>query len=210
MKKLKLLIAAIIVFTMLFSCKKLDACIAAPQTVEIGQTATLTSCSINADQYEWIMGDGMKYYDKDVTHTYQNTGDYYVELKATKGNKQSAETQLVKVVDQNYKFSGTYTVQSNCEGGTSSYVVTIETLGTSQIRINNFMNMGWQITGNVSGSDVSLLVKNGLQDPAGDLYDFDGGYGTINGNVLTLDWTIDDINYNNFVGVYNCGATLTK
>ena len=193
------------------SCKKPDACINAPSDwVEVGTSIEMSSCSINADEYEWNMGDGSELTTESINHTYQNTGVYTIELTAIKGRKESKTSKAINVVGPNYKFQGTWSVNENCDGNLDYYDVTIDASGTNQIIIHNFLNAGLTVSGTVNGTSVTLNPQNGLMDQSGDYLDLVSGFGTLNGNTLSISWTVSDVNYGNWFGVMSCSATYAN
>lgn len=209
MKNLVKLSVAAILILMVQSCKKPTACITSSNWVEVNQPIQLNSCSIDSKDFEWNFGDGSKAFGSSTSHVYTQIGDYSVELKAKKGNKTDQELKSINVVGPNYKFNGTYNVVENCGGGDFNYQNSIESIGDYQIKINNFLGLGWTVYGTVNGNNFQLTPQNALQY-LGQYYDFNGGSGYINGNTITMNYAIDDINYANIDGWIDCGATLTK
>lgn len=204
----KLSVAAILIL-MVQSCKKPSACITANDWVEVNQPLQLNSCSIDAKEYQWDFGDGATASGKSTSHVYNQIGSYSVQLSASNGTRSNEKSKSVMVVGPNYKFNGTYNVVENCGFGNSYYNVTIESIGNDQIKITNFLNFGWTIYGQVSGDNAILQEQIGLSQ-GGYYYDFDGGTATINGNTITMTYSVDDLNYANLEGWIDCGATLTK
>lgn len=207
MKNLFIYLAATLITVSVTSCKKPESCINAPAIVEVGQSATFTSCSINADQYKWSMGDGTFITSQTATYTYSNPGIYQVSLTASKGSKDNTTSIPVQVVSSGYKFIGNYTANDDCIG---SHAITIQELGNTQIRILNFADQGWTVTANVSGNNFQIVPQYGLWDTWGEQYDLLSGSGTINGNMITFDFTLSDIPYLNAAGMFQCSGTYQK
>lgn len=197
-------------FVMLSSCKKPEACISSADTVEVSTPIEMSSCSINAKDYEWNMGDGTKLSGSNISHTYNNTGVYQVELIAGKGNKESKAYKTINVVGPNAKFVDTWTVNEDCDGGLDFYTLTIEAQGDNQILIHNFLNANVTVSGTVTGNNITLNPQNGLVDGSGDMFDLLSGSGTLNGNTVSISYSVSDVNYGNWFGLMSCTATYTR
>ena len=53
--------------------------------------------SKNAESYEWSFGDGTTSTEAAPTHTYDESGNYLVQLKATKGNKTVMSEERIQI-----------------------------------------------------------------------------------------------------------------
>lgn len=107
------------------------------------------------------------------------------------------------MVDDREKFLGTYQAADQCSiTGVDNYSVTITAgAGPNEVNISNF----WDVTTNpttatVSGDEITIP----RQDPDNDQV-FASGSGTINGNVISLDFTMETA-----FGDDVCSSRMTK
>lgn len=98
-------------------------------------------------------------------------------------------------------FLGTYSVQENCvDTGADSYDFTITASGdnSTDIFIVNFFNIGAVVTATINGDNINIATQSG-----GTSGTF-AGDGTISGNTLTIDFTVNDVTND------NCTITAIK
>lgn len=189
------------------SCKKPVACIDAPEWVESGSSITIPNCSIDSKSYEWNMGDGTIYTSKEPVHTYQSYGYYMITLKANKGSKSNEVSSGIQVVGPAHKWSGSYSLIESCQFiGVDSYVMPIVKINETNIQLSNFLG-GATIDASCSGFNVTLIPKYNILDASGYTWDLISGSGTINGNSISLEYTISDQFHNNIYGSISCTTT---
>lgn len=90
-----------IVLISLTGCmKKPMACCEVPATGSKGQSITFNStCSMNAEKFEWDFGDGAKSANATATHIYTAAGTFTVKLTVTdmNGEKPDEVSQSIKI-----------------------------------------------------------------------------------------------------------------
>ena len=121
------------------------------------------------------------------------------------GCKKKEETKEFTNAD----YAGTWTVTDGCCSG--SFQITITASGASGVSITNFRKCsaaaGWNITGTVSGTTLSIPAQNVVSSSQGGPYKF-SGTGTLNSATsLSIPYTMADAS-GNFP--QNCTATCTK
>jgi hypothetical protein len=104
---------------------------------------------------------------------------------------------------------GTFTITSeNCtsSAGTQSDTYTMAVTGNTTLTINNFANQFNNIVATRNGTSITISSKSGVQDKSGNYWDLNGGSGTIawDGSTITFNYSFDDINYLNLIGMVNC------
>jgi hypothetical protein len=83
------------ILALTISCKKQpSACIDGPLTVELGESATYTSCSEHEGEIQWRFGSERSS-EKSFTPTFNSRGAYTIELNIKNGNKQ--DTKSIRV-----------------------------------------------------------------------------------------------------------------
>jgi hypothetical protein len=107
--------------------------------------------------------------------------------------------------EQRSKFLASYNVSESCNvSGNFNYIMTISTsaTGVSSVVLNNFFGVGASVTGNVSGTSITIPSQIVNVNSIGTTF---SGSGQVNGNILTLSYTI-------VVGADSetCTATCTK
>ena len=110
-------------------------------------------------------------------------------------------------IESRAKFLGTWTANDNCtSSGTPSYIVTISTSTTNaqSVRIANFWDAFQNaVNATITGNTINIP----LQEPDNDDFTVSGS-GTINGNTITLTYTVTDTSVGG--GTDNCSSTWTK
>jgi len=142
-----------------------SACIDPPSdTIRALAPSTFTSsCSApNITSYTWSFGDGSpSIHTPSATHTYASIGTYTVSLIVVTNGNSSTATRTVTVVHHAYTpqdFVGTYSVTDACQY-TVNYSETISISG-STATIANLGNHGTNLTGNISGSTITIPSQN--------------------------------------------------
>lgn len=105
------------------------------------------------------------------------------------------------------KFEGTWTTSDACsQSGNSSYLVTITAgTGITEVKITNFWDVFTNaVVATVDGTTISIAS----QQPDNDDF-FVTGQGTISGNTITWNYTIDDQGIPSS-GTDVCSSTWTK
>ncbi|MCB0662752.1 MAG: hypothetical protein KDC24_08430 [Saprospiraceae bacterium] len=118
------------------------------------------------------------------------------------GFEKDAQDSCVLVRD---KFIGTYQANENCNGsGNSSYALSIIAGNSNQeVLINNFWNyFSNRVVGTISENSITIPAQNSSDD----IFSVEGN-GTINGNALTLNFTITEISTGESE---TCNATWNK
>ncbi len=108
--------------------------------------------------------------------------------------------------EQRAKFVASYSVSENCNlTGNFNYTMTISNsaTGVSAVVINNFYGVGATVTGTVNGT--SLTIASQLVNVGSQAFTFSGS-GQVNGNILTLSYTVAD----GSGGSETCTSTCTK
>lgn len=193
-------------------CSKVvnSACIDAPaDTIRALSPFTFTStCSApNITSYTWSFGDGSpSIHTPSATHTYASTGTYTVSLIVVTNGNSSTATRTVTVVHHAYTpqdFAGTYSVSDACQS-TVNYNETITIFG-STATINNLGNHGTNVTGNITGSNITIPSQNFYT--SGSLIWTVSGSGSLseNDSTLNISFTSDSANVSN-----TCNALGTK
>lgn len=207
-------ISSIIVFN---SCRKEPlACFNADSyDVNIGQTVTFTSCSVDADKMKWDFGDGNTAEGNTVTHSYSAYGDYSVKHVAeTKNGKHSSVAYQTVKVNPIYAWVGTWNAASACGIGQANYTANISRLETDSIIISNFLGIGWGLHAFVMFTNTDLMFsQDAFADVNNKHYDV-FGQAQRTGNVISMTYNVNNSAYYAAEGVPwfsdNCTAVLTK
>ena len=89
-------------------------------TICEGQTVYFENLSIGADEYFWDFGDGNYSNDFSVSHTYFNTGNYFVQL-TTLEECSCKDSTLIEIIVEAPKTPEITCVTTICEGMNSTY-----------------------------------------------------------------------------------------
>ena len=215
----KITLSAICIFSIVAfnSCRKDPlACFNADSyDVNIGQTVTFTSCSVDADKLKWDFSDGTTAEGTTVTHSYATYGDYSVKHTAeTKNGKHSNVMYQTVTVNAIYVWVGTWDVASACGIGQASYTSQITRWNTDSITISNFLGLGWDLHALVMFTNTDLMFsQDAFADVNNKHYDI-YGQATRSGNVVSMTYAISNTAYYAAEGVPwfadNCTAVLTK
>lgn len=222
MKAINKLICFLAAITIILSsCQKEPvANISADKTeVEVNESVMFTNTTTDGVTYNWDYGDGTNSTDKEPVNSWSTAGTYNVKMTASSknGKKTDEATISIKVNDLNAKYLGTYTVSEiwssqTCGGGQQNYTMTI-TAGSSgtTVIISNFTHLFSNITGDVSDTKIIIPTQNGVTDGTGKTWDINSGSFIPNSpDVLTLDFSLNDISYANTCGSYGGTAEATK
>jgi hypothetical protein len=108
----------------------------------------------------------------------------------------------------NEKFAGTYNMLIGCG---DPHIMTVTLEGEKGINLNNFGDngQGWVLKATVSGNDITIPSQT-FSDGSGDLYV--SGSGSLSGNSITLQLSIEYSDYTNSANDYSldCSTTGTK
>jgi PKD repeat protein len=88
------------IIALLYSCgKKPEADFTwSPHNPKVGVEMQFTNISTNAKKYDWNFGDMSIGKDKDPSHTYNNSGDYIIDLTAHNGLSSDTKTVTITVI----------------------------------------------------------------------------------------------------------------
>jgi hypothetical protein len=107
--------------------------------------------------------------------------------------------------------SGDYSVVENCLGSAYHYDIMVSEI---ELNFTIFSLAQGQVTieGKRNGLSLVLHPESNVYGPNWEMWDFEGGSGTISadGKVLSLSYTFSDTNHGNFYGTIHCTATATK
>lgn len=117
-------------------------------------------------------------------------------------------------------FVGIYNISENfttetCGNGSDSYLMYINYYGNSksQVTINNLAGGIDNVLANINGNSLTIPTQLGKTSDDGstwDISDVGNSIGVLNGTVLTLNYVIDDLLYNNDCGEVNGECTGVK
>lgn len=94
----KLILLAFLILTITSCEKEPTSCFSASKTnVTVGEPVTFTSCSENANNYEWDFNDGVKVTGNPVTHAFSKKGEFKVKLKAYSKSGDKISEQIVTI-----------------------------------------------------------------------------------------------------------------
>ncbi|MCF8298234.1 MAG: PKD domain-containing protein [Saprospiraceae bacterium] len=68
-----------------------------PKNPKAGEEVQFTNLSINAKSYSWNLGDMNISSDKNPKHTYEDAGQYIIDLFASKGLRSDEKTVTITV-----------------------------------------------------------------------------------------------------------------
>jgi len=210
-KKTILAIAAIIAvlsISMISGCSKPDdnnptACFTADDSVFVDVPIQFTNCSQEAISYNWNFGDGGTSTDASPSHTYAANGNYIVTLTVTNAEGSNTTTRTVTAFSYtSADYAGSFAGPEVCtvNGTTPTYTAQVVANGTYGITINNFGNLGINVTATLLGNDFTIPS----QTHASILVN---GVGILNNNKQNLNYSYS---YNDGVNSENCVATLTR
>lgn len=102
------------------------------------------------------------------------------------------------------KFIGSYSVSESCQSGNYNFNfnITASSASVTSIIINNFYDIGINVTANISGTTVT--IPNQTVTQSGSALNVSGS-GQLNGNILTLTYTISSGSDSD-----SCTATCNK
>ncbi|MBX3164827.1 MAG: PKD domain-containing protein [Bacteroidetes bacterium] len=69
-----------------------------PQNPKAGQEMQFTNTSTDAKKYDWNLGNMKISSEKDPKNTYDNAGEYIIDLTAHNGVKSSTKTVTITVI----------------------------------------------------------------------------------------------------------------
>jgi PKD repeat protein len=134
--------------------------------VEIGEVITFKNTSLEADSYEWELGDGTKKTEKDITHAYSQTGTFKPKLTAfsPNGKKTAAAEGTVTVVGRNVKYVGTYNgaIASSVDQAVINVSVTADAGNLNRLNVvftgTEIPNMSATIGTNTNEFEFSIIT----------------------------------------------------
>jgi len=185
------------------ACALPTACFTADDSVFANLPIQFTNCSQQAISYNWNFGDGGTSTDASPSHTYATNGNYTVTLTVTNTAGSNTTTRTVTAFSYtNADYAGSFIGPELCtvNGTTPTYTAQVVANGTYGITINNFGNLGINVTATLLGNDFTIPS----QTHASILVN---GVGTLNNNKQNLNYSYS---YNDGVNAENCVATLTR
>lgn len=148
MKFLSFAFAGLFAFTLLSSCSKTpQACISVSKSVYlVGESASLSSCSVDAERVLWNFGDGSAESEgASVSHTFTQPGTYLVEMRAlSKKDKKWDRSSVIITVNS----------------AKTRYLTRIQ---LNSYNINNPSGTTWDVAPN---SNPDLIIEYGLDSSA--------------------------------------------
>lgn len=119
----------------------------------------------------------------------------------------------VKAEEENgtcISIAGIYSVTENC-GSIDNFTMSVGANGMD-LTISNFANNFNSISASRSGYSITIYPRSNIIDKTGKTWDLNGGSGTISsdGHTLNINYNLDDILYENSVGIINCSAMGVK
>ena len=97
---MKKIVSILFLFLFFSSCINDDlvSCIeVSSQEVKVNELITFTSCTDDADFYEWDFDDGEYSNDKNTTHSYTVSGEYIVNLYVENDFTSDVQSLTIKV-----------------------------------------------------------------------------------------------------------------
>lgn len=183
-----------------------SACIDAPSgTINAAKPFTFTSsCSApGITSYTWTFGDGSgSAYTASVTHTYASPGTYTVTLAVVTNGSASTTTRTVTVAPAVFTpqdFAGTYSAVDACLYPIT-YTETVTTTG-STATITNLGNHGTNVTGTISGGNITIHSQNFYTSGSYTWTVSGSGSLSANDTTLNISFTADSANYSNTCNV---------
>jgi PKD repeat protein len=182
------------------------ACIDAPSgTIYTARPFTFTSsCSDpGITSYSWTFGDGSaSVTTASVTHTYASSGTYTVTLIVVSNHVSYTTTRTVTVAPAVFTpqdFAGTYSVFDACQP-TVQYNETV-TVSGSTATIANLGNHGTNVTGAISGGNITIHSQNFYISGSYTWTVSGSGSLSANDTTLNISFTADSANVSNTCNV---------